>query len=615
MAAFKPQSVPDPLPQPAGRKGIKTGNPVTSPLSYDLQETVLPPQGSGRFKQFYSNNKWYVWAIVLGVIIIAALAFFAFRKQSPEPTKNANVQVNIDAPETAPSGGEVIYKIQIDNHDASKLENMKLELVYDDGMRYVSSTPPADNISGTLFPVPDLGSGENVVLIIKTNVSGSLNDEKRLTARLRYKFSNFNSEFTEEQTHTVRLVTADIVLDVTGPEKATNVKTANYNIFYRNDSDKDINSARIQVTYPAEFKFASSDPSPSLNQNVWNLNTLKQNDSGKISFSGNFTGTKTGQSVLFKVEFLALDDKGSFFTQSSTTYMTAIEPQALSVEQRLVNDAPNNVVKPGDTLLYELTFQNNTQTVATGLNVFVKLDSKAMDPATIKADNGLIEGTTITWNGSGISQLENLKPGESGKIQFSVQLRNPAVKDGSENLTVVTKPQIKSNENPAFLPGNDLTLKVSSPSSIEPALISSDGPVPPKVGETTTLQVILALRNASNDYREGVLVGYVPLGVTFDKTSVSASESAAVKFDPATGKLTWTVGQLTAHSGSANPLRTLKFNVKVTPSGNQVGQPITLFKTISFIAKDTFTDQSISINTQEITTDKLPGEGNGRVVQ
>jgi hypothetical protein len=182
-------------------------------------------------------------------------------------------------------------------------------------------------------------------------------------------------------------------------------------------------------------------------------------------------------------------------------------------------------------------------------------------------------------------------------------------------LTVATSPRIKSNEVTSYLPGNTLVLKVASPAKIDPALSTVSGPIPPKVGEPTNLQVTLALRNASNDFREGILVGYIPLGVTFDKASVTASEAAAVKFDASTGKLTWTVGQLQAHSGAGNPLRLIKFNVRITPAANQVGQAVLLMKNITFNAKDTFTDQSINLTTQEITTDKIPGEGNGRVVK
>ncbi len=612
MTEFKPQAVRDPSSNADSSAEDILGSPIDKQISFDVPPRMTNPEG-GKFKQFYRNNKWYVWAAVLGVVIIAVLAFFAFRTQTPEPTKNADVEITIDAPITAPSGGEIIYKVQITNNDSASLEDMNLELVYEDGIEYVSSTPPAENELGSRFPVPDLSSGQNAVLMIKTTVSGDINEEKQVVARLRYKFSNFSSEFTNEVSNVVRLVAADIILDVTGPEKTTNVSTASYDVFYRNDSDRDIPGARIKITYPTEFKFNSSDPAPSLESNIWNLSNLGKNDSGKISFNGAFTGSKPGQSVQFLIEFMALDDNNNFFTQSSTTYMTQIEAQPLSVEQRLANEVKNNIVKPGDVVDFELKFQNNTQVAANGVSIVAQLDSKAIDFASIRADGALVTNDTITWNASGVPKLEKLNPNDSGTVRFSAQVKNPAVKDGSKNITITSKVKIKSTENTAFLPGNDITLKISSPSNIEASVTSVSGPTQLTVGQTSTLQVSVALRNASNDVREGVLIGYIPLGVTFDRTSVSSSESAAIKFDAATGKLTWTAGLLAAHSGSTQPLRTLKFNVKVTPAGNQLNQAITLLKTISFSGKDTFTEQSIALQTQELTSDALPGSGNGRV--
>lgn len=599
MVDFKPQPVSDPLPQPG---------------MVNFTEPQFEPQPEGKFKRFYRNNKWYIFAGILGLIIIGVLAFFAFRKQPAEPTANADVDVNISAPATAPSGGEIIYKIQIDNHDPAKLVDMSLELVYASGVNYVSSTPPAENSSGTRFAVKDLGNGQNAVLIVKAVASGNINEDKKLVARLRYKFDNFSSEFTEESSYTTRLVAADIVLDVTGPETATNVQTASYDIYYRNDSDKNINGARIQVTYPNEFKFSSSTPEASLGQNIWNLSSLKRGEVGKITFNGDFTGTRAGQSVAFKIEFLALDAESSFFTQASTTYMTTIESQPLSIEQKLMSEAKNGVVNPGETLQYEAKFQNNTQVVASGLNVVIEFDSKAIDPATIRADGGLVSGSTITWNASGVPALERLGPGESGVVRYSVGLNNPAVRDATENLHVLTKSRVKSVENATFLNGSELDLKVSSPSSIERTVTHVSGPLPPRVGQTTTLQVSVSLRNGSNDYREGVFIGFVPLGTAFDKSSVPGSDAATVNFDAATGKLTWTVGQLSAHSGSAYPLRTLRFNITITPPNNLAYQPMTLLRNISFVAKDTFTEQSIRLDSQDVTTDQLPGDGNGRVM-
>ncbi len=602
MPEFKPQPVPDPLPQPGGRASAKT---VISQPSFG------PPPG--RFKQFYQNNKWYFWAIILGVGIIGVLAFFAFRKQTPEPTKNADVKMSIEAVDTTPAGGEMIYKVIIENHDKADLVDITLELVYPDGMKYISSVPEADNISGSRFPVPDLGSGENISLMVKTTANGDINEDKVLSAKLHYKFSNFTSEFLAEASHTVRLVAADIVLDVTGPEKASNVQTANYDIYYRNDSDKAISGARIRVTYPSEFHYSGSTPSPSVGENVWNLNTLEKNASGKIAFSGDFKGARSGQAAVFKIEFLALDQSSTPFTQSSTTYMTTIEAQPLTVEQRLVNENPNSLVDPGTSLQYEVKFQNNTDVVATGLQVVVDLNSKAIDASTIRADSGLVQNSTITWNASSEQKLEKLNPGDSGTVRFSFQLKNPVATDNSKNVEVRTKARIKSNENQTFLDGNEIVIKVTSPSSIGKEVKAVSGVVPLKVGQETVLQVNVTLRNSTNDYRDGVFIGYIPLGVTLDKASISTAETAAVKFDAATGKLTWNLGVLAANSGGAAPLRTLSFNVKVKPNSNQVGQTVTLLKNIVFTAKDSFTNQPISLNSQELNTESLPGENAGRV--
>jgi hypothetical protein len=604
--AFKPQAVPDPLPQPRGSK-VSFTEPVV-PGSYGGSDG-----GGSRFKQFYRNNKWYFWAIVLGIIIIGTLAFFAFRKQKPEPTDNANVSVEITAPDTAPSGSDVIYKVQINNDDQADLVDMSLDLIYDDGISYVSSTPPAENQSGSRFKVPDLASGQNAALIIKTTAQGDINEEKKVTARLQYKFSNFNSNFVEETSHTVRLVTADVILDMTGPQSANNLQTASYDVLYRNDAGRTIDNGRVVVTYPSEFKYLDSDPKPSPGQNIWNVGSLSQNDFGKISFSGNFEAARPGQQLQFKVEFMAQDEHGSFFTQSSTTYMTTIIAQELSAEQRLTNEAPGNVVSPGSSLQYELKYQNNTDVAVNGINIVVEIDSPAVDLSTVRANAGFVENNQLTWNASSVPQLERLNPGQGGTVSFSFQLKNPAVSDNTKNVQVVTRSKIRSIEKPVFLNGNQLTFKVSSPSSIERGVSHSAGALPLKVGQNTTVSVNISLRNASNDYREGVFTGFIPLGVSFNSGSVVSSESAATKYDPATGKLTWTVGQLAAHSGSINPLRRLQFNVNLTPNSNQVNQPITLLRNINFAAKDAFTDQNISLQSQELTTDGLPGEGNGRV--
>ena len=598
MPDFQPQQVPDPIFPPG-------------------QKPQLPSQNSGgRFsvKSFYSNNKWYVWAIVVGLVIIATLSFFAFRTQKASPTKPANVEVDITAPETAPSGGEVIYKIKVENHDAASLVDMDLEVLYPEGVSYVSSTPKAENLSGSSFQVPDLSNGQNATLIIKTIAQGNINDSKTLVAKLHYKFDNFNSEFVKEASHTVRLVASDVVLDVTGPDTADSAQVVSYDVFYRNNSSREIDNSRIQITYPEGFTFADSEPDPSLGQNIWNIGQLKASATGKISFQGAFKSAQPGQAATFKVEFLVLDDNGNFFTQGSTTYTTSISSQPLRVEQKLTSGGSNGVVKPGESLSYEIKYQNTTDVVASGTTIVAEFDSKAIDLSTIRSESGRVQDGTITWDASGVSTLERLGPNQSGTVRFTAQVKDPAAKDNSTNLTITSKVKIKANEYKDFMAGNDLTLKVSSPSSLKVSTAYSSGSLPPKAGTESKFTVTLELRNATNAYQEGVLVGFVPTGVSYDASMLPSDMASQVKFDASTGKLTWNVGKLEANTGSFSPLRKLTFGVRFTPSSAQVGQDVALFKNITFTAKDSFTEQSISLTADQISTNSL-GDGSGRVVQ
>lgn len=573
-----------------------------------------PPTKWESIKEFYRSNKWYVWAITLGVVIIGVLAFFALRPSSSNPGA-ANVEVSIDAPQTAASGSEVIYKVKMENKDNAQLVNLELELVYDNDVNYVSSSPNAKNVSGTLFEVPDLSSGQNAVVIIKARAQGDINEEKRLLARLHYSYSNFNSEFIEEGESKVRLVASDVGLEVSGPQNTNNSETVSYDINYVNNSDREIQNSRIEVTYPDTFTFADANPKPSLGKNIWNVGTLAKGQSGKITFQGTFKSAQPGQSQTFTANFQALDAQGNYYTQATNTYTTTISSLPLVVSHTFEN-SNTNIAKPGETLRYTVKYQNNGSVAATGVNIAVTIDMKAIDPNSIQAEGGSVSGgDTITWNASGASNLERLGPNESGTLRFAVKVKNPAVSDSSKNVEVKTAIKAKSNEYTSFLPGNELSVKVSSPATVTGSVKHVGGAWPLRVGQSSTFQMTVNLTNNTNDFNNAVLTGFVPSGVTFDASSVTSKESANVSYDSATGKLTWKVGILAAHTGDFNPARSLTFNVSTSPGANQVNQEVVLFRTITFIGKDMFTAQDINLKTEDLKSTSISNGFEGGRVQ
>ena len=603
---FQKKTVEQPILNSALRDRLSGNNPVAGPVK---------TSGAG-FKNFYAQNKIYFWGILGGILIISLLSFFAFRKTPATAPKEANVNVTIAAPETVASASQLVYQITLENKDSQKLTNLQLELTYPDGETYVSSSPNAQNLSGTLFPVPDLLPGQNATIFVKAQVTGSVNDQKTLTANLHYKYSNFNSEFIKQQSVSVRLVASDIVFELDGPQTANNAQLVIYNLKYQNNSTQDIQNAQIKITYPDGFQFSSAQPQPDIGSNTWSLPALAKGGSGTITVQGNFNSANPGESKIANAEFDVLGSNGQYAVQNSSSYTTQMASLPLLVSQQLAADHPGNVVDPGDTLTFGVTFQNNNSTAATGVNITVTLDPTVLDLSTIKAEGGQVSGNTITWNAASFTGLDNLLPNQPGQLSFQVRVKNPATRDSSKNLTVVSNIKIKSNEYQTAFPGNTLTLKVSSPMTLTPALSFVSGSLPPQVGKTTTYKVRLALTNSSNDFSNGVLTLFLPLGAGgYVDGSVNFAETNNVQYDSSANKLTWTVGSLAAYTGKFSQARALEFSIRLNPSASQVNTNPVLVKAINFTGTDNFTSEQVTASADDLTTADLPGAGfsNGSV--
>jgi len=589
-------------------------------LDSDLRRQITVSDGEssegGGFGAFYQSNKWYFYAILVGVVVIAILAYFAFKKSPATAPKDANVNISVSVPGSVPSGGEAVYTITVSNNDSQKLTGMTLELTYPDGETYENSVPPAQNISGTLFSINgDLVPNGNVVVMVKAKVAGNVNDQKILGIKFHYQYPNFSAQFEKDQTSTITLLASNVLIELDGPATTNNAQLALYTIKYQNNSGADIPNTQIKMVYPDGFSFASAQPSPDSGTDTWNVGTLANGGQAGIQIQGTFNSANPGESKTAQAEFLVLGSSGQYSVQNSSSFVTAISSLPLLVTQSLEQANSDNVINPGDTLNFTVHYQNNAGTVATGVNVQVTLNSKAVDLSSIRVQGGQVNNNAILWNASGVPQLQSLLPSQSGDLSFSVKINNPAVKDSSKNLSLVSSVQIQSNEYSSAFPGGQLNLKISSPSSISTVLSFVSGQLPPEVGKTTVYKVRLALSNSGNDFSNGLLSAFIPSG--FIAGSITPAESANAQFDSSTNKLTWNVGSLPAYTGRFSQPRVLEFQVSLNPSSSQVNQSPTLVNTINFTAGDLFTAQAVNISADDITTSDVGGTngfGNGQVI-
>lgn len=563
---------------------------------------------------FLTKNKWYILVLSLALLILGIMAYFAFSK--PSKVDEPKVKVEIVVPDKVASGTEGIIKAVVFNGDSRTITKGELELVYPNGVQFSSSNPNAENLSGNLFAIPDLSPGANTTVFIKLKFLGGVGDNLKLSAKFSFALAGLSAQFDTRVEALTVLSTAGMTVDIDGPTTATNGQLVSYTIHYSNASTESFDRVRLELNMPVQFQFADSKPAPSQGQNVWDIGKLAPGNSGEVVVSGAYVSASQGSNVPWQVRLLVPDALGAYYAQSTGEFTTGIANLPLVVSESVSGGQREGVAKPGDNLQYKIDYQNNATVAARGVRIVMTVDSATVDLSTVQAEGASISGNTITWNAVSKPELEVLNPNESGSLSLSLKIRDVPVQDRSVNPTVVTSVKIKSDEYDAYLPGNKLEVKISTQFNMETVVSFLDGARPPKVGQATRYKVTINLKNTTNDISSSTLSMFIASGSSgFDINSVNAAESKAVSYDASTGKLTWRVETLKAHSGDFSPARNLEFVVRVVPALASVGLPITLVKNIQFSGTDTSTNQIINRTANPVTSTDSGNTQDGSVVK
>ncbi|MGV8126730.1 MAG: hypothetical protein ACP5PV_05925 [Methanothrix sp.] len=198
-----------------------------------------------------------------------------------------------------------------------------------------------------------------------------------------------------------------------------------YTISYENKGG-DAPGAYIQARYDSNTQFISADPAPDEGKtDRW---TLGQNDVLPASASGTIT---------VKLQVAPALENGTMLTGSATissdsgisaqdTAFTRVQSGSTSTSLIIEKSASSEVIRPGGTLDYDISYQNAGTGAATNVTITDVVDANLeFDPATATPEPSLVwqedDGTHVFWNASALGS-ESLEPGDSGSIRFQVSL-------------------------------------------------------------------------------------------------------------------------------------------------------------------------------------------------
>jgi hypothetical protein len=549
-----------------------------------------------------------IWAGVI-FLIIAGLMFWhgltSFDKDK--------VSLEIKGPERTVSGDKVIYTVKYRNNTRLTLKNVKLVFHYPE-----ESIPLNQENLVQSFDLPDLAAGQENQIELPVRIIGLKGEEKRAWVELSYQPGKLSSRLTNQAEFSTMIISVPLILDFDLPEKLVSGQSFDFSLRYLNQAETSFSGLQVRLDYPAGFIFQSAEPQPLAEERIWSLGSLMAGEQGKIFIQGIIQGEE-GEAKSFKAQLGLFKDE-QFIPYTETVSALQISLPPLSVSQT-VNGVTDYIAQAGQTLTYRISYQNTTDVGIRDVVITAKLEGKALDWTTLKLEKGSFDGEshTITWKTSNLPALEFLGPHQGGQISFSIKLKDPLpVKNYiDKNFTITNTVKIDSSQAPLSLEDieiagqSKLVTKIASQLILQAQgyyrddLIPNSGPIPPRVGQTTTYTIKWRLVNTANDLSQVKVEAFLPPHVQW-LNKISPAD-ADLKYNSQTGQLVWQIGDLPAATGILLPVQQVAFQVAIRPGLAHLGNLVELIGQSKATGQDNFTDLELTSTDEPIDTD-LPDD-------
>jgi hypothetical protein len=546
------------------------------------------------------RKKLMLWGGVLVFLLIAlgVGAFFGVKYY----LQNDRVLVALQGPREAKSGEPVTYTITYTNGNRAPLKSAKLLLTFPE-----SFTPePASGLtlSGARAErdLGEIAPGASLSQAISGTFFGPKGTAGILRATLQYVPTGSSSAFEAAGEFSVTVATAPLELELSSPRELGSGQALDYVATYRNTSDRLLKAVHLKFAYPAEFTWLGATPEASDGSDDFSLGDLAPGSTGKVVVHGTLVGNPDENKGV-SAWIGTLGSSGQFQEYARAEQGTRITSSPLVITQT-VNGEKALTALPGDTLEYRLNYKNQGVAGLRDVVITESIDTTYLDVSRLKLTSGAYnaEEKKIYWRAADLPALSRLEPGAAGEIVFTIPVQKAFhLGPGEEKhisiraLATIDSPDIQTTLGQNKIIGSNLMevklgalVAVGLSTSYDDKRLAGSGPIPPKVGQTTTYTVEVSLENSSNELGGNRVVLKLPSSVSYANRSVP--EDASVQWNERTHELAWDPGTL-----SPGRPKELLFQVSVTPNASDAGRPMVLVAEAHFTGKERFTGRDIDV--------------------
>lgn len=575
---------------------------------------------------------------LLVIFLLGAAAYFAYFYFFARNTDVTALELKVVAPDKVIAGEEFSYIIEYHNPTQFNLTQLRLEMQYPANFIFKSASisPQSGNYGWNL---PELAAGGNGEVTITGQLISLPDSANIVSARLNYVPQNYTSQYKKEMSASTIISGPGFQVDLTGSNTA----------FLNQDNDLTLIFSDVKTNYLEDFNISFSLPAEA---NAWVATTSAATstdlESKRITVSK--TGGTTWQvsglvpeigrqevPLKYKVKVPSADmsivvrlEKKTEDGQSFVFWEKTLRPEMVKSDLNLtlfLNGAKTDgAVNFSQTLNYTLSFSNKGSNTFKDVVVMASLNGDFLDWKSLRNEKGgeLRNNNTLIWTKNEISELEQVKPGDEGEINFSINLKPFAEGDLGKNLNVVSYAQysvdnktVSGDENKS----NTITSRINSDLSLNEQIRYFDdnntpvgsGPLPPKVGEKSSFRVYWVVKNNLHELTDAKVVLNLPPYVNWDEKA--STNVGNLNYDASNRQVVWEIGRLPVSVYRADA----QFNISLTPAESDRDTILVLSPGSIVTATDTETKETITKKIEAKTTkledDDIAGLNNSGKVQ
>ncbi len=572
-------------------------------VAVDVSRNWNLPQPKTEDVADYRHSRRYRWFVLIGsflFLLLTAVATGFYMFSGGNQISSANIGFNIEAPTTLGGGERFDAQIGVTNQNAVAIESVTLIVTYPEDSQTVSE--PTENLYEERIWIDRLEPGESKNISLSAVVYGEEGEERQLRAQLEYRIVDSDSMFYKDaEPHTFRITSSPVTLQVQSVRQVSAGQEVEVELKVTSNTNSEYNNLLVTANYPRGFAYKNAEPSPSYNQNVWRIESLKPEETKTIKVRGTVTGL-ANEALRLSVSVGPSDPGNQFIAGSSLTnsYTEFIIERPFINVLMSINDQRQSpvVLQSQESAKVDIEVTNTLDESVYDMVVEVVPSGSAISGARITSGSGFYDSNrnVVRFEPSTVSGFSQFLAGETESLDLTIE---PQTNASTATFSVTVNVYGRRVNNPGaqeqLFGTTKIEARYASTISLGSAVRHTSGPLPPVVGQDTQYQVTLTARAGSNEITGGVLRTTLPQYVTWQN---SYQADGAVEYNPVTRELTWQVEDI-----SGGQSKDLRFAVSLLPSSSQVGTKPVLVGGQTFTAKDRFTNTELQTSQQSISTE------------